>query len=43
MRAVVIRRVRAERAAGIGGVSEFTVPEAELRLLGERGAASTAA
>jgi hypothetical protein len=25
------------------GVAEFTVPEAELRLLGERGAASTAA
>jgi hypothetical protein len=25
------------------GVAEFTIPEAELRLLGERGAASTAA
>lgn len=25
------------------GVTEFTIPEAELRLLGERGAASTAA
>jgi hypothetical protein len=24
------------------GVAEFTIPEAELRLLGERGAASTA-
>ena len=25
------------------GLTEFTIPEAELRLLGERGAASTAA
>ncbi len=25
------------------GIAEFTIPEAELRLLGERGAASTAA